>query len=128
MKLLLDTHAFLWFIAGDPKLSKKAKSNIENEKNENLISIASLWEIAIKTSIGRLTVSEPFETLIPRQIEINGFQILTINFKHIAKVASLPYHHRDPFDRLLISQCIIENYPIISKDTVFDNYRIDRYW
>lgn len=113
---------------GDNRLGDQAKRTIEVEENEKLISMASLWEMAIKVSIGRLNMAESFETLIPRQIEPNGFQLLNIKFEHIAKLVSLPFHHRDPFDRLLISQCMVENIPIISKDTAFDSYQIKRYW
>ena len=128
MKTLLDTHAFLWFISGDSKLSDRAKSSIEDDGNEKLVSMASMWEMAIKISIGRLKVLESFEFLIPRQIQINGFELLPIQFEHVSKVSYLPFHHRDPFDRLLVSQCIIEKCAIISRDAAFDSYPIVRLW
>jgi len=128
MKILLDTHAFLWFIAGDSKLSDKAKTSIEDDSNEKIVSMASMWEMAIKISIGRLKVSEPFELLIPRQIQINGFELLPIQFEHVCRVSSLPFHHRDPFDRLLVSRCMVEKCAIISRDTAFDSYQIKRLW
>jgi PIN domain nuclease of toxin-antitoxin system len=128
MKLLLDTHTFLWFIMGDNRLSDQAKKTIEVKKHEKLISVASLWEMAIKVSIGRLNLTESFGTLIPRQIKLNGFQLLNIKFQHVANLVSIPFHHRDPFDRLLISQCMVENIPIVSKDIAFDSYPIERYW
>ena len=87
MRLLLDTHAFFWFIAGAPDLSRKARDHIEDERNQKLPSMASIWEMAIKVSIGRLILSEPFETLISRQIEINGFELLSIKFDHASRVA-----------------------------------------
>lgn len=124
----MDTHAFLWFIAGDSNLSEQAKTFIEDDSNEKIVSMASMWEMAIKISIGRLKVSEPFESLIPRHIQINGFELLPIQFEHISMVSSLPFHHRDPFDRLLVSQCIVEKCAIISRDIAFDSYQIKRIW
>ena len=128
MKMLLDTHAFLWFIAGDSKLSNNARTSIEDDSNEKIVSMASMWEMAIKISIERLTLSEPFELLIPRQLQINGFELLPIRFEHVSRVSSLPFHHRDPFDRLLLSQCIVEKCAIISGDTAFDSYKVERLW
>lgn len=128
MRVLLDTHAFLWFIAGSPMLSQSAKTCIEDAANEKLISIASIWEMAIKISIGRLSLSEPFGRFIPHQIQINGFDLLPILFEHLSHLTSLPFHHRDPFDRLLTAQCITEKCTIISRDAVFDSYQIDRLW
>jgi PIN domain nuclease of toxin-antitoxin system len=128
MKILLDTHAFLWFITGDANLSDKARTSIEDDSNQMIISMASMWEMAIKISIGRLKVSEPFELLIPSQIQINGFELLPIQLEHVYKVSSLPFHHRDPFDRLLVSQCMVEKCPIISRDSAFDRYQVKRLW
>jgi len=128
MRVLLDTHAFLWFIAGSPMLSQRAKTCIEDTANEKLVSMASIWEMAIKISIGRLSLSEPFERFIPHQIQINGFDLLPVLFEHLSHIASLPFHHRDPFDRLLIAQCITEKCAIISRDAAFDCYKIERLW
>jgi PIN domain nuclease of toxin-antitoxin system len=128
MKLLLDTHAFLWFIMGDPRLSATARSLIEDENNEKLLSVASLWEMAIKVSIGKLSLAEPFDVLVPREIKQNGFQLLGIDMAHTAVVAALPLHHRDPFDRLLIAQAKVEQVPIIGADSVFDAYLVKRLW
>lgn len=100
MEMLLDTHVFLWFIMGSPNLTAEARSLIEDEKNRKFISIASLWEIAIKSSIGKLTLSSPFDKLIPQQLSLNGFELLPIEIAHLAAVVTLPFHHRDPFDRL----------------------------
>lgn len=128
MNILLDTHSFLWFIAGSEELTVKARKLIENENNLILLSSASLWEIAIKVGLGKLTLSEPFETLIPEQLSMNGFQILDINVSHSAKIIDLPFHHRDPFDRLLIAQALTEEIPIISSDEIFDKYGVTRLW
>ena len=128
MKLLLDTHSFLWFIDGNPRLSATARQLIEDPANERLVSIASLWEMAIKASIGRLTFAQPFATLMLDQLQRNSMQVLDITLTHTAYVATLPFHHRDPFDRMLIVQALVETIPIISVDSVFDAYGVTRLW
>jgi PIN domain nuclease of toxin-antitoxin system len=128
MRLLLDTHTFLWFIAGDPNLSPKARLLIEDAANQPLLSVASLWEMAIKVSLGKLSFDQPFKTLIPQQLSLNGITLLDITINHIAVITNLPFHHRDPFDRLIIAQAIIEQIPIVGKDTAFDSYDISRLW
>src|SRR2546423_14790505 len=100
MRILLDTHSFLYFIDGNPNLSVQARELIEDLNNEKFISKASLWEMAIKVSIGKLTLADRFEDLIPQQIALNGFDLLNIEMQHVSVVAHLPFHHRDPFDRL----------------------------
>src|SRR2546421_11524540 len=128
MKLLLDTHTFLWFIMGNPNLSANARALIEDQGNDKLLSIASLWEIAIKVSIGKLALSAPFDTLIPQQLSANGFELLRLEVNHAAALINLPFHHRDPFDRLLIAQARIEQMQIVSVDSAFDAYQIQRLW
>ena len=96
MKQLLDTHSFIWFVTGSSRITNKVRSQIEN--NENLLSIASVWEIAIKSSIGKLNLKMSIEELVNEQIANNGIELLNITTKHIAVVADLPLHHRDPFD------------------------------
>ena len=128
MKLLLDTHAFLWFVMGSDNLSVNARALIENPANENLLSVASLWEMAIKVSLGKLTLSAPFDELIPEQLKLNGIGLLNIKTDHLSLLAKLPFHHRDPFDRLLIAQAITEKIPIVSIDAAFDTYGITRLW
>ncbi len=128
MNILLDTHAFLWFITDNPMLSSSARILIENINNDRFISLASIWEIAIKTSLNKLEIAKPFSEFIPNQLKQNYINLLPINISHLIKVAELPFHHRDPFDRLMISQSLIERIPIISKDTVFDDYGIKRFW
>jgi PIN domain nuclease of toxin-antitoxin system len=127
MKLLLDTHAFLWFIDDSPRLSAQAKALLESDV-ELMISAASLWEIAIKGSLGKLTLAQPYETFIPQQLEQNSIEILPSELEHISVVATLPFHHRDPFDRLLLAQAMVEQLPVVSADTVFDMYAIERLW
>ena len=128
MKLLLDTHSFLWFIGGHSNLSPTARTLIEGTDNQPLLSKASLWEMAIKVSLGKLTFAQSFERLIPQQIELNGIELLTIEMEHLAVVAQLPFHHRDPFDRLLIAQAKVEQIPIVGADSQFDAYAIERLW
>ena len=128
MRFLIDTHTFLWFVTDDPKLSAHALGFIESETNEAILSMASLWEIAIKFSIGKLKLHKPFEDFIDEQIRINEFQLLDIEAPHIATVSTLPLHHRDPFDRMLIAQSVVEGLPIISADTIFDAYGVVRLW
>jgi PIN domain nuclease of toxin-antitoxin system len=130
MKLLLDTHTFLWFIGKNPKISLEARNQITNNNNPDqlYLSMASLWEIAIKVSLGKLTLHESYEVLFPQQLNINGIKKLDIAVSHTTLVAKLPFHHNDPFDRLLIAQAITENMTIISADTAFDAYGITRLW
>ena len=128
MRYLLDTHSLIWFIGGDPQLSSQARSLIGDERNELLVSIASLWEIAIKTSFGKLTLSAPFDELIPAQLKLNGIDLLNIKVDHLSTLTTLPFHHRDPFDRLIIAQAIVEKLPVISLDGAFDAYGVTRHW
>jgi PIN domain nuclease of toxin-antitoxin system len=128
MRLLLDTQSFIWFIEGNTKLSTLARMHIEDIANVRQLSIASLWEIAIKMSIGKLNLGLPFATLIPQQLDRNLVDLLDITVEHLAVVANLPFHHKDPFDRLIISQAIVEQMPIISVDSAFDAYGITRLW
>lgn len=128
MKLLLDTQALLWLISDMPEASETSKKLFLDEANDLYVSLASIWEIAIKLSIGKLTLHQPLETFFTNQLQENAINLLKIHFRHILKVSSLPFHHRDPFDRLIISQALIEKLPIISSDTAFDNYGIKRLW
>lgn len=128
MKLLLDTHTFLWFIAGDSKLSSAARLLIDDVAYDKFVSVVSLWEIAIKFGLGRLILSDKFEVLFPNQIIINGFEQLAIENTHLYEFIKLPHYHNDPFDRFLIAQAIAENMSIISVDLAFDNYSVTRLW
>jgi PIN domain nuclease of toxin-antitoxin system len=128
VRLLLDTHAFLWFLLNDPQLSAAARALISDPNNEVEVSPASLWEIAIKISIGKYSLSEPYQTFMEREIAANQMRLLAIEPKHTALVATLPFHHRDPFDRLLIAQAVVEQIPLVSADTTLDAYPITRLW
>ena len=128
MRLLLDTHAFLWFILNDPLLSAKAAGLIADPNNEIEISPASYWEIAIKISIGKYSLGEPIADFFEREIAVNQFRILRIEPRHVAPVATMPFHHRDPFDRLIIAQAMVEQIPVVGADAAFDDYLVTRLW
>ncbi len=128
MNYLLDTHSFLWFIAGNAKLSDRTRLLIENTDTQLYLSIASLWELSIKISIGKLFLKEPFEKIIPAQLAQNSIDLLQISIEHTAALIELPFHHRDPFDRLMIAQAQVEQLPIISKDSAFSAYKIQQIW
>lgn len=128
MRLVLDTHAFLWFVLNDSQLSTTACDLIVDPDNDVLLSPASYWEIAIKISLGKYQLPEPFETWMEHQIQINEFEILPIKISHAAIIATLPFHHKDPFDRLLVAQALVEKLPIISGDQVLDAYSVVRHW
>ena len=128
MRLLLDTHSFIWYIMDSHKLSDRGRELIENEDNEILLSLASVWEMAIKQSTGKLSLGLPFKAFIEEQLSANSIELLIINLDHIDTVVTLPFHHRDPFDRLIIAQAMVEQIPIISVDSVFDSYPSQRLW
>ncbi|MFN5620876.1 MAG: type II toxin-antitoxin system VapC family toxin [Flavobacteriales bacterium] len=122
MAYLLDTHSFLWFLEGNKSLSKKAKDIIVNPKNKTFISIASIWEMGIKISLDKLRLDVTLEELKEELIK-NEIEILPLDFDHIIELSKLEYHHRDPFDRILISQAKSEKLTILSKDSHFKLYK-----
>lgn len=128
MHILLDTHAFLWTAVGDSQLSKRAENLFLDSQNQLYLSVASIWEMAIKSSLGKLTFQKPIESFILDILQENGIQLLTIEFRHAIRVSTLTFHHHDPFDRLLISQAIEEKIPLLSCDKVFDSYGVKRLW
>ena len=128
MRCLIDTSTFLWFISGDSRLSHKSKTIISEIDNEIFLSIASLWEIAIKMSIAKLELSMSYEDLLSTQIEDNEIKLLQIEKNHLRKLVRLPLYHRDPFDRLIISQGIAENLPILTCDRFFNDYPVEISW
>jgi PIN domain nuclease of toxin-antitoxin system len=128
MRILLDTHTFLWYCIGNNRLSYTAKTLIEDKKIQPLLSVASLWEIAIKLSLGKLRLNQSFEKLIPDQLQQNGIDCLPLEMRHFISLIDLPFHHRDPFDRLLIAQALAESMPLLSADAVLDAYPIKRLW
>jgi PIN domain nuclease of toxin-antitoxin system len=126
--VLLDSHTFLWFVAGDLQLSPVARAAIEDMNNDRFLSIASAWEIGIKVSLGKLPLSQPFDVFLPKQLADNSIDLLPITPEHIYQSMALPFHHRDPFDRIILAQSIVEGMPLLSGDTAFDAYGITRVW
>ena len=128
MKYLLDTHAFLWFVSDDNKLSPQAKSIIKDHNNEIYFSAASAWEISIKIRLGRLTMEEDLEPFIVAQLAENNFQTLSITILHSLYTSKLPEIHKDPFDRMIIAQSKAENMSLISKDKNIKKYKVPVVW
>ena len=127
MGILLDTHAFIWYIEGNERLSLAARSEIINAQNDKFISIASLWEIVIKISKNKLELKQSFSEII-QSLLINNIQILEVRTSHLAALFDLPYHHNDPFDRLIIAQAVVEKLTVISLDQHFQEYDIKLIW
>jgi len=127
MKLLLDTHTFLWYITGDKQIPQKDIELIRNNINHRWISIASIWEIVIKMSLNKLEIKGGFQT-IENFLENNDIEILPIDFNHTKRLLSLPLLHNDPFDRIIIAQSISENLTIVTKDNRFKDYGIKIIW
>ena len=128
MNVLLDTHTFLWFVWDDAQLSQTAKDAITDPNNRKLVSVASIWGIAIKISLQKLDLGMPYLPFMRSQMAINLFEILPLTLEHGAEISRLPFHHRDPFDRLMIAQSMSERIPIVSADSAFDAYSIKRIW
>ncbi len=128
MRLLLDTHAMYWYIEGSPELSMTAKTLIREASNDILISPASYWEIAIKISLGKWQLNRAYEEFINIGLNQYDFQVLPILPIHTAALIKLPFHHRDPFDRLLAAQALAEDIPLVSTDAIFDQYGVNRLW
>lgn len=128
MRILLDTHTFLWTAVGSTQLSLNATNLFLDTQNELYLSIASVWEIAIKCSLGKLVFHKPIESYILDILQENTIKLLNIDFRHVMRVTTLPFHHRNPFDRLLISQAIEEKIPLLSCDANLDAYGIERLW
>ncbi len=128
MKILIDTHALLWLITDNKKLSKNSKIYFTDPKNELYFSMASFWEICIKVSIGKLSLSTNWEQTIKKELSFNLVQLLPISTEHCMQVTKLPFHHRDPFDRLIIAQGIVEELHLMSIDEHFTHYPISLIW
>ncbi|RPI75902.1 MAG: type II toxin-antitoxin system VapC family toxin [Desulfobacteraceae bacterium] len=128
MQALLDTSSFLWFITDNEKISDNARTFLADLDNDLILSIASLWEMAIKISINKLVLMQPFAQLIPDQLQKNRIRLLPIETKHLSILLTLPFHHRDPFDRLIMSQAIAEEIPLIGSDAIFQKYNVKLIW
>ena len=126
MRLLVDTQAFLWWVSDDVRLTRAARRAVEN--GQCFLSIASCWEMAIKVSLKKLILPHPIERFLHQQLEENEFTLLAVSLEHVSAVASLPFLHRDPFDRLLVAQAAAENLHIVSSDEQFDAYDVKRIW
>ena len=128
MNGLVDSQAFLWFVGNRSKLSAPARAFMADPNNDLFLSAGSLWEIAIKIGIGKLSLSEPYDVFMARELAQNDVEILPITAAHGTALVPLPFHHGDPFDRLLVAQAVVEQWPIVSGDPVLDSYSIQRIW
>lgn len=128
MKVLLDTHAFLWWIMDNPRLSARASNIIAAPETIVYVSAATAWEISVKSQIGKLSLTQPVKQYIPTQMTTNGFLDLPITVDHALHIHSLPLHHRDPFDRMLVAQSQLEEMPILSADPLLSRYTVDVIW
>ena len=127
MAYLLDTHTFLWFVAGDKQLPESVKAKIKDIGELCFLSVASLWEITIKYQIGKLTLYISLEELF-EYADRNQIEIMQISNEHLLTLSSLPVHHSDPFDRLIVSQALAENLTLITKDKLLKKYKIKQQW
>ena len=128
MRVLLDTHSLLWLVTDDPRLSDTARATFLDPANELLCSAVIGFEIAVKHSLGKLELAEPPRSFIEKRIRNNALTPFPITMAHAVRVAELPYHHRDPFDRLLIAQALEEDVPLLSADEILSAYGIRRLW
>jgi PIN domain nuclease of toxin-antitoxin system len=127
MKALLDTHTFLWAISGNEKLSRRA-GEIFAGPSDLWLSVASIWEILIKVRIGKIPLPQPAGAYLVKKLAENRIEILDVSLDHVLRIESLPNHHNDPFDRMLIAQSLEEKLPLVSSDTVLQRYEIELIW
>lgn len=128
MNILLDTHTLIWWSLETHKLSISARSLLDDSDNNLFVSVVSIWEMQIKNQMGKLTLIVPLPEIIESQKETNNLQILPLELSHIYTLKDLPYHHRDPFDRILIAQAVFEKIPLLSIDEIFDAYPVEKIW
>ena len=128
MRLLLDTHALLWHYFGDPQCSATARLLIDDVNHTKYVSPAVYWELAIKVGTGKFTLAESYDDFIQHAIYDNGFRILPVEPRHTVVLISVPLHHKDPFDRLMVAQAMVEGIPLVSADPALDAYPITRLW
>ena len=126
--IILDSHALYWFAEDDAKMPPRVKDIIENEQTEVWVSVVSIWELAIKAANGKLELATQPDIYFADVLKKNGFSLLNVTYKHVILAAKLPLHHKDPFDRLIIAQSLVEQMPVISVDEIFDSYGITRIW
>ena len=128
MRVLVDTHVFLWWVEGDRALPVKARAALADRDNECLFSLVSVWELALKAGLGKLKLALPVQRYVIEHVAANGFRMLDIQMAHVGRVESLASHHGDPFDRLLIAQALEEKIPVVTADPVFRDYGVKRIW
>jgi PIN domain nuclease of toxin-antitoxin system len=128
MNLLLDTHTLLWFLADDPNLSADAKVAIEDPANQRWLSPISLLGITLKNRLGKLPLPAPFGTLFPSALLADDIHVLPIEIRHIEPLTTLPFHHKDPFDRLIAATALVDNLRLVSDDSILDQYGVNRLW
>lgn len=126
MKILIDTHVFLWGLQGEDKLSQKVRTLLPSA--DVWISVASLWEIIVKTQVGKLKLPRPVGGYLTAKLTANGVSVLPLTFDHVKRLEELPPHHRDPFDRIMIAQCLEEELPVVTSDPLFERYPIQLIW
>ena len=128
MTLLIDTHVLLWFFRGDQRLGGAMRAVIESTGNTKFLSLASVWEIGIKVGLGKLALNRPFDEFLREEVEPSELVLLPISVAHCIAASALPLHHRDPFDRMLVAQALVEGLPILSADPALDAYSVPRLW
>jgi PIN domain nuclease of toxin-antitoxin system len=128
VRVLIDTHIFIWYVQSSDRLPSSVIAMINDGRNDILFSIASVWEMAIKQSSGKLNLGNPYSSFIAEQMRLNSMELLPVRLEHLDLITTLPLHHRDPFDRLLIAQAIVEDIVIISADSAFSLYPVQRMW
>jgi PIN domain nuclease of toxin-antitoxin system len=128
MRVLIDTHIFIWYIQNSERLPSSIATYINDGRNDILLSIASVWEMAIKQSTGKLNLGLPYASFIAEQMRLNSMELLPLRLDHLEVVTTMPFHHRDPFDRILIAQAMLENIGIVSADSIFSSYPVQRIW
>ena len=128
MRILLDTHAMLWWLADDPRLSRPAREIIADGKNRLLWSMASSWEIAVKVGVGKLEIDRPLTRLFADLVSEQGVELVSVNHDHCVRLGELPLHHRDPFDRMLVVQALEADVPLLSADSKLEPYDVEVIW
>ncbi len=128
MKLLLDTHTFIWWDSEPAKLPPQVLHLLQNPQHQFLLSVACVWEMQIKSQLGKLKLDAPLTDIVTGQQQTNRLEILPVTLAHVLALDQLPLHHKDPFDRLMIAQALVENAKLVSGDSVFKNYPVDVIW
>jgi PIN domain nuclease of toxin-antitoxin system len=127
-RYLLDTHAFVWMASAPERLGPAARERIDTPATDLFLSVASVWEMAIKRSLGKLELPSPLPAFLEEQLAATRTQVLDVRTEHVLRVENLPWHHRDPFDRLLVAQAQFEGLTILSRDAILDEYQASRAW